>query len=113
MVNEAQIYDQSSSAVYRGPLITMHFRGEPQTELLSLLLCVPASSADPYKGIPCTYFNQWAEASPIKLELHSSILICIFTWCHNGQPIRTRYSDQSRQCNLDQSNSANLDPPFV
>lgn len=79
MVNEAQIYDQSSSAVYRGPLITMHFRGEPQTELLSLLLCVPASSADPYKGIPCTYFNQWAEASPSNwsctvLSLFASLL---------------------------------------
>lgn len=48
---------------------------------------------DPYKGDPRIIFNQWAQTCPVQLELHTYILVWLFT-------------DQSEQLHKDQSEGA-------
>lgn len=48
---------------------------------------------DPYKGDPRIIFNQWAQTCPVQLELHTYVLVWLFT-------------DQSEQLHKDQSEGA-------
>lgn len=73
-----QIHTQSPvTIVCRGLSCTLHIRGKQQTELWRLLHCTPAHPTPPLWRKP--YFDHWAENCPIKSELHSYILIYIFT----------------------------------
>lgn len=66
----------------------LHFREKPQTGPPYLLYCVPITTARLYKGVPGILLR--AETWPFQQDLHSYILICIFT-------------DQSKKLHNDQS----------
>lgn len=112
MVNWAQIHTKNITAiVYRGPSHTLHFKKKPQTGLPSLLSCtlhLPSESTL-IKKVPRIKIQPIRlRLSPIQLDLHNYLLICIFTiqsgWFH---------SDQSGQCYLDQSNCEDLESSFA
>lgn len=95
MVNWAQIHNPSLVAiVYRAPTPTqLHCCTSGKSHKLgrqdsSYTVFLP-TKARLYKRLFGMYFDQWAETSPIQSELHSYILICIFTdqseWLHNDQ----------------------------
>lgn len=104
MVDWAQIHYQSSAAIiYRGPSCTLDFREKPKTGIPSLLQFLPPDltlTREPQEQ----NLTSSTENFPIQLELHSFILICIFTgqsnWLHFNQP---------KYCFLDQSNCKYLE----
>lgn len=111
--NWAKIYNQSPVAIiYRGLSHILHIREKLQTELPSLLHCVPTVWAKYYKGVPGTVLQSMGQS-----------------WTSQSSSIRTNWTNQSNSIRTNKlhkntqfwpirtvlfgSNCANLGSPFA